>query len=643
MAEKQNYFYVTTPIYYVNDVPHIGHVYTTLAADTLARYHRLAEKKVFFLTGTDEHGQKVQEAAIKRGVDPLTHCNEMVVSFQRLWKKFNFSNDDFIRTTEERHVKVVQEILQHLYEKDDIYMDTYNGWYCIYKERFWTEKDILEGKCPDCNRPLTQISETNYFFSMGKYQQWLIDYINNHDEFIQPKTRRNEILGFLNNKLEDLCISRPKERLGWGIPLPFDENYVTYVWFDALINYISAPGYLKDSKKFQSLWNKTIHLIGKDILTTHAVYWPIMLKAIGLNPPKTIFAHGWWTAEGKKMSKSTGNVVEPNRLIDQYGVDETRYFLLREVSFGLDGNFSRTALMNRINSDLANDLGNLLSRSLTMIKKYFSSVIPHPEKSTEIDNQLIQKYEKMIKNVDKFINAFNFQKALMSIWTFINDINKYIDDSAPWNLAKDKNIKRLSTVIYNTAESIRILAIILTSFLPLASSKIWDQLGIKDDLHSQKLKDLKWGILKPGIKINLGEQLFPRIEPDKVRETEFKIRREIEVETKEEKLSLLDIEDFSKLDLRSARIIKAERIKKSKKLLKIQLDIGKEKRTVVAGIAECYNPDALIGKDVIILTNLKPAKIMGIESKGMILAGGMDKDIMLATFDKKIKPGSKIK
>jgi methionyl-tRNA synthetase len=637
MEAKQNSFYVTTPIYYVNDVPHIGHAYTTLAADVLARYKRLAENRVFFLTGIDEHGQKVQEAAKKKGIDPIAHCNEMVVPFQNLWKKFNFSHNDFIRTTEERHMKVVQNILQYLYEKGDIYQDSYNGWYCMYEEIFLTEKDLVEGNCPVCNRPVSQISESNYFFRMGKYQEWLIDYINTHDDFIQPKSRRNEVLGFLNNKLGDLCISRPKERLSWGIPLPFDENYVTYVWFDALLNYISASGYLSDPDGFQSLWDTAIHLIGKDILTTHAVYWPTMLKAIGLNPPKTIFAHGWWTAEGKKMSKSIGNVVEPNALVETYGVDQVRYFLLREVPFGLDGDFSQSALINRINSDLANDLGNLLSRTLTMIKKYFDSVIPEPDTVLKEDTVLAQKSEAMQKEIDKQINSFNFQKALISIWGFLGDVNKYIDDSAPWNLAKEKNEKRLSTVMYHTAESLRILAIILSPFLPGTSRKIWNQLGINDEFDSQGLEDLKWGALKPGTRTDIKEQLFPRIEDKTKEEKPMKEQKE----DKEPSLSTID--DLMKLSLRAGRIIKAEKVEKSKKLIKLEVDLGEETRTVVAGIAESYSPDVLIGKDIILVANLKPATIMGIESNGMVLAGETDGEIILATFEKEVKPGSKIK
>lgn len=637
MEAKQNSFYVTTPIYYVNDVPHIGHAYTTLAADVLARYKRLTENRVFFLTGIDEHGQKVQEAAKKKGVDPITHCNEMVVPFQNLWKTFNFSHNDFIRTTEERHMKVVQKILQDLYEKGDIYQDSYDGWYCMYEEIFLTEKDLVEKNCPVCNRPVSQISESNYFFRMGKYQEWLIDYINTHDDFIQPKSRRNEMLGFLNNKLGDLCISRPKERLGWGIPLPFDENYVTYVWFDALLNYISASGYLSDPDGFQSLWDTAIHLIGKDILTTHAVYWPTMLKAIGLNPPKTIFAHGWWTAEGKKMSKSVGNVVEPNELVETYGVDQVRYFLLREVPFGLDGDFSHSALVNRINSDLANDLGNLLSRTLTMIKKYFDSVIPEPDTALKEDTVLAQKSKAMQKDVDKQINSFNFQKALISIWSFLGDVNKYIDDSAPWNLAKEKNKKRLSTVMYHTAESLRVLAIILSPFLPGTSRKIWNQLGINNEFDSQGLEDLKWGALKPGTRTDIKEQLFPRIE-DKIKED-----KPMKEQKEDKGPSFSTIDDLMKLNLRAGRIIKAEKVEKSKKLIKLEVDLGEETRTVVAGIAESYTPDVLIGKDIILVANLKPATIMGIESNGMVLAGETDGEIILATFEKEVTPGSKIK
>ncbi|MDP3017677.1 MAG: methionine--tRNA ligase, partial [Deltaproteobacteria bacterium] len=356
-------FYITTPIYYVNDVPHIGHAYTTIAADILTRFKRLEGYQAFFLTGTDEHGQKVEKAAQERGVDPKAHCDEMVKRFQSLWQRFNISNNDFIRTTEVRHKEVVQKILQDLYDRGEIYQDSYEGWYCVPCERFWTEKDLIEGKCPDCLREVVEISEKNYFFRMSKYQSWLIEYIEKNDRFILPSSRRNEILGFLQRPLEDLCISRPKKRLRWGIEIPFDTDYVTYVWFDALINYVSGIGYGSEKNSFSDLWPQAIHLIGKDILTTHTVYWPTMLRGAGLTPPKMVFAHGWWTVEGKKMSKSLQNVVEPNRLIDTYGVDAVRYFLMREVPFGMDGDFSHSAMIHRINSDLANDLGNLFSRA----------------------------------------------------------------------------------------------------------------------------------------------------------------------------------------------------------------------------------------------------------------------------------------
>lgn len=510
----ENSFYVTTPIYYVNDLPHIGHAYTTVAADVLARYHRLAGLHVFFLTGTDEHGQKVQEAALKKGITPQEHCDSMVIRFQNLWKRLIISNDDFIRTTEERHKTVVQEILSNLYKQGDIYKTSYEGWYCVPDERFWTEKDLIEGCCPECGRAVQQIKESNYFFRMSKYQKWLIGYIENHDNFILPKTRRNEVLGFLKQPLEDLCISRPKKRLSWGIPIPFDNNYVTYVWFDALINYVSATGYLKDNDRFSPLWKNAIHLIGKDILTTHSVYWPTMLKAIGLEPPRMVFAHGWWTIEGQKMSKSLRNVVEPNKLIENYGIDAIRFFLLREGTFGSDADFSHRALVHRINSDLANDLGNLLNRSLAMAIKYFKGSIPKPSNLEGIDEELREKAMQVVKKVDSHMKEVAFHKALYSIWELVGMTNKYIDETAPWSLAKDtRKHLRLSTVVYSMIESLRFITILLFPFIPSSAEKMWKALGIKEDLNQQSLNNINnWGKLIEGTVVTKIPPLFPRIE-----------------------------------------------------------------------------------------------------------------------------------
>jgi methionyl-tRNA synthetase len=511
-------FYVTTPIYYVNDVPHIGHAYTTIAADILARYKRLEGNQVFFLTGTDEHGQKVEKAAEERGVDPIAHCDEMVKRFQSLWQRLNILNNDFIRTTEIRHKKVVQKILQDLYDRGEIYQDNYNGWYCVPCERFWTEKDLTEGTCPDCLRSVVEISEKNYFFRMSKYQSWLIEHIKKNERFILPSSRRNEILGFLRNPLEDLCISRPKKRLKWGIEIPFDTDYVTYVWFDALINYVTGIGYGSDGDQFSQFWPDAIHLIGKDILTTHTVYWPTMLKAIGLTPPKTVFAHGWWTIEGKKMSKSLQNVVEPNRLIDVYGVDAVRYFLIREVPFGMDGDFSHTAMVHRINSDLANDLGNLFSRTLSMVIRYFDGLIPTPSLPREVDRGLREVSEKVLPQLSKQMDDLALNKALASIWEIVKASNKYVDETAPWALAKEeKDRPRLATVLYHTMESLRLIALHLAAFMPSTSERMWSQLEMEENLWEQNLKENgKWGGLKPGRKVTKPTPLFPRIDPIKI-------------------------------------------------------------------------------------------------------------------------------
>lgn len=649
-----NKFYITTPIYYVNDVPHIGHAYTTIAADTLARYHRILGDHVFFLTGTDEHGQKVEKAAQERGLNPKAHADSMVVNFQALWKKLEITHDAFIRTTDKPHIAVVQELLQRLYDKGEIERRTYEGWYCTPDERFWTEKEIVEGKCPDCGRPVERISEDNYFFLMSKYQERLIAHIENNP-YIQPESRRNEVLGFLRTqKLGDLCISRPKSRLAWGIELPFDREFVTYVWFDALANYLSATRYLspladaaKDAAERERYWwPANHHLVGKDILTTHSVYWSTMLMALGLPLPRNIFAHGWWTINGKKMSKSLGNVIDPNEIADTYGTDAFRYFLLREVPFGLDGDFSTDTFITRFNTELANDLGNLLSRTLTMIGKYFEGKIPSPAGEQSPDAELREIAAAIPGKIGEDLAALTFTKYLQDSWALVTRANRYVEETAPWTLAKNKDFERLGTVLYNLAESLRLIGLYLYPVMPTTAQKIWEALGLKKQMTTCRLdQEQTWGGLSAHIPVIPGAPLFPRIETKKNLEKKMEKTEEQKPAQKNETTGpeLIGIEDFGKVDLRVGKIVAAERVEKSDKLVKLQVDIGTETRQVVAGIGKSYSPEELVGKVITIVANLKPAKLMGVESRGMLLAANSGDGLAVVTFDRETKPGTKVK
>ncbi len=676
MAERSPWFYLTTPIYYVNDVPHIGHAYTTIAADVLARTHRQMEEPVFFLTGTDEHGQKVWQSAEKHSLSPQLYVDRILPRFRDLWVRLGISNDDFVRTTQPRHVKGVSEVLARLREKGDLYEGAYEGWYCLPDERFWTDKDVVDGLCPECRRPVERISETNIFFRMSRYQEWLISWYESHPESIRPESRYNEIMGFLRKPLADLCISRPKSRVPWGIPIPFAPDYVTYVWFDALLNYVTVPWSLgaTPGEGLDRLW-PAVHIIGKDILTTHAVYWPIILAALDLPPPRLIFAHGWWTVDGEKMSKSRGNVVDPGALLDLFGTDPLRFYLLREGQFGHDVDFSLIGLINRINRDLANDLGNLLSRVAAMADRYFPGEgVSRPE--TPGSPELREAANTLLPEALARTQALEFHRALQTLWEFVAELNRTVDLRAPWVLAKDPERRgELSAVLYDLLEGLRLTALYLAPFLPETSGKILEALGVPAGISILSYREHGVFGLEKIYRVQetgslfikrdtLGNPLGEEGEGSRKKTRSDKTAtatpepaasgKERPSETEQEKPNkasevsapapLIDYADFQKVRLATGIVREAEPVPKSKKLLKLSVDVGEPvPRTVVAGIAGSYRPEDLVGKTVVVVTNLAPATLMGVTSQGMLLAATTQDGVALLTVDGPAAPGNGIK
>jgi methionyl-tRNA synthetase len=635
--------YLTTPIYYVNDRPHLGHAYTTIVTDVISRFARMKKQECFFLTGTDEHGDKIVRAAKKENLSPREYVEKISTLFKNLWPELNIQNSYFIRTTHQSHIKVVENVLRKIYDSGDIYFAEYEGQYCFGCERFYSERELVEGKCPDHGTAPEVIKESNYFFKMSKYQKWLLDHIEKNPDFIRPERYKNEVLSFLREPLEDLCISRPKSRLKWGITLPFDEDYVTYVWFDALLNYVSALGY-SDGELYKKFWPHAQHIVAKDILKPHGIYWPTMLKSAGIPLYKHLNVHGFWNVGHSKMSKSIGNVVEPLQMKNIYGTDAFRFFLIRDMVFGLDSDYSEEAMVQRINSDLANDLGNLFSRVIAMVHKYFKAVVPKVDSSLEKEMELGLKEDAFnaVSCFESSMENFSFHKAMLAIWEFINKMNKYVDVTAPWILAKQKSTrKQLEAVIFNLLEGLRIVSGLIYPVMPETAKTMQKHLGLDPEMPFYTLDLLRtWNIIKPDTKLPKGITLFPRIDFEKIQKERAEINASSALDKGEH--PEITLEDFSRVDLRAATVIKAEIIPRAKKLLKLEVDMG-EVRTIVAGIASDYKPEDLVGKQVIVITNLKPAKLMGILSNGMVLAAVEDGKCSIATLDREVKPGTQLR
>lgn len=634
-------FYITTPIYYPSAKLHIGHAYCTTIADAMARFKRLAGYDVFFLTGSDEHGQKIQQAAEKEGVTPIEYVDKIVAGFQALWQRLHISNDDFLRTSEPRHHRVVQEFFRRAKAKGDVYKGEYTGLYCTPCESYWTELQLDEvGCCPDCHRPVQQVSEEAYFFKLSNYADKLLKHIKENPDFIRPTSRRNEMISFIERGLDDLCISRTS--FDWGIPVPDDEKHVIYVWFDALTNYVTAAGFFDDPEKFKKFWPADVHLVGKEIVRFHSIIWPAILMSLDLPLPKQIYGHGWLIVDGDKMSKSKGNVVDPNFLIDEFGADAIRYFLLREIALGQDGNFSRDALIGRINADLANDLGNLLHRTLNMIGKFQNGVIEAATTKNETDAALIGDAKDLVAAYESGMENMEISPVMKKLWAFIGRANKYIDETAPWALAKDEAKKaELATVMYNLAESLRVISVLISPFMPETAPKIWAQLGMAGEIWDVRLDDVKnWGGIPAGQHIGQAEPIFPRIEVEKEEQPakQEKQKAAPKQEKKAEKTEtsaegVITIDEFKKTELRVAEVVAAERVPKTDKLMKLTLTLGDETREVVSGIADVYTAEELVGKHVILVANLKPAKLRGIVSHGMVLAASDGEKLRLLETD----------